>query len=67
MSFVSGDFDGSGGNALWFSGSGAAKGGCFFGRGFPRRRWSANIEVGTGRFARLVAIIIAYESGLPFI
>jgi hypothetical protein len=38
MFFTSGDFDGSGGNALWSSGSGAAKGGCFFGRGFPRRR-----------------------------
>jgi hypothetical protein len=67
MSFISGDPDGNGGNALWFSGSGAAKGGCFFGRGFPRRRWPANMEVGTGRFAGLVAIIMARESGLPFI
>jgi hypothetical protein len=38
MFFILGDSDGSGGNALWSSGSGAAKGGCFFGRGFPRRR-----------------------------
>jgi hypothetical protein len=65
--FTSGDFDDSGGNALWSSGSGAARGGCFFGRGFPRRRWLANIKVGIGRFARLVAIIMARESGLPFI
>jgi hypothetical protein len=54
-------------NALWSSGSGAAKGGCFFGRGFPRRRWPTNIKIGANRFAGLVAIIIAYESGLPFI
>jgi hypothetical protein len=67
MFFTSGDSDGSGGNALWSSGSGAAKGGCFFGKGFPRRRWHANIEVGIGRFARLVAIIMARESGLPSI
>jgi hypothetical protein len=67
MFFTSGDFDGNDGNALWFSGSGAAKGGCFFGKGFPRRRWPANIKVGIGRFAGLVAIIMAYESGLPFI
>jgi hypothetical protein len=65
--FHIGRSDGSGGNALWSSGSGAARGGCFFGRGFPRRRWSANIKVGTGRFAGLVAIIMARESGLPFI
>jgi hypothetical protein len=67
MFFISGDSDGSGGNALWFSGSGAAKGGCFFGRGFPRRRWPANIKVGTGRFAGLVAIIMVRELGLLFI
>jgi hypothetical protein len=67
MFFTSGDSDNNGGNALWFSGSGAAKGGCFFGRGFPRRRWPANIKVGINRFARLVAIIMARESELPFI
>jgi hypothetical protein len=67
MFFISGDFDGSGGNALWSSGSGAAKRGCFFGKGFPRRRWFANIKVGIGRFAKLVAIIMARKSGLPFI
>jgi hypothetical protein len=67
MFFTSGDSDDSYGNALWFSGSGAARGGCFFGRGFPRRRWLANIKIGIGRFVRLVAIIIAYESGLLFI
>jgi hypothetical protein len=67
MFFTSGDFDGNGGNALWFSGSGAARGGYFFGKGFPRRRWPANIKVGIGRFAGLVAIIMARESGLPFI
>jgi hypothetical protein len=67
MFFISGDFDGSGGNALWFSESGAARGGCFFSRGFPRRRWPTNIEVGIDRFAGLVAIIMARESGLLFI
>jgi hypothetical protein len=67
MFFTSGDSDGSGGNALWSSGSGAAKKGCFFGRSFPQRRWPANIEVGISRFTRLVAIIIVCESGLPFI
>jgi hypothetical protein len=67
MFFTSGDSNGNSGNALWSSGSGAAKGGCFFGRNFQRRRWPANIKVGTGRFAGLVAIIMAYESGLPFI
>jgi hypothetical protein len=67
MSFISGDFDGSGGNALWFSGSDAAKKGCFFGKGFPRRRWPANMEVGTGRLAELVAIIMARKLGLLFI
>jgi hypothetical protein len=65
MSFISGDPDDNGGNALWFSGSGAAKGGYFFKRGFPRRRWPANMKIGTGRFAGLVAIIMARESGLP--
>jgi hypothetical protein len=39
----------------------------FFGRGFPRRRWPANIKVGISRFAGLVAIIIIRESELPFI
>jgi hypothetical protein len=48
MFFISGDSDGSNGNALWFSGSGAAKRGCFFGRGFPRRRWPANIKIEIG-------------------
>jgi hypothetical protein len=67
MFFISGDFDGNGGNALWFSGSGAAKRGCFFGRGFPRRRWFANIKVEIGRFAGLIAIIMARESRLLFI
>jgi hypothetical protein len=67
MSFASGDSDNNGGNVLWFFGSGAAKRGYFFGKGFPRRRWPANIEVGTGRLAKLVAIIIARESGLPSI
>jgi hypothetical protein len=67
MFFISGDSDDNGGNALWFSGSGAAKGGYFFGKGFPRRRWPANIKVGIGRFAGLVAIIMARESGLPSI
>jgi hypothetical protein len=43
------------------------KGVIFFGRVFSRRRWPANIKVGTGRFAGLVAIIMARESGLPFI
>jgi hypothetical protein len=38
MFFTSGDSDGSGGNALWFSGSDAAKRGYFFNKGFPRRR-----------------------------
>jgi hypothetical protein len=67
MFFTSGDSDDSGGNALWSSGSGAAKGGYFFGKGFPRRRWPANIKVGISRFAGLVAIIMARESRLPFI
>jgi hypothetical protein len=67
MFFISGDSDGSGGNALWSSRSGAARGGCFFGKGFPRRRWPANIKVGIDRFSGLVAIIMARESGLPFI
>jgi hypothetical protein len=67
MFFTSGDSDGNGGNTLWSSGSGAAKGGYFFGRGFPGRRWSANIKVGTNRFAGLVAIIMARKSRLPFI
>jgi hypothetical protein len=65
--FTSGDSDNSGGNALWFSGSGAARGGCFFSKGFPRRRWPANIKVGINRFAGLVAIIMARELGLLFI
>jgi hypothetical protein len=30
MFFISGDFNGNGGNVLWFFGSSAAKGGCFF-------------------------------------
>jgi hypothetical protein len=67
MFFISGDFDGNNGNALWFSGSGAARGGCFLGKGFPRRRWLANIKIGTGRFAKLVAIIMVRESRLLFI
>jgi hypothetical protein len=67
MFFISSDSDGSGGNALWFFGSGAARGGCFFGKGFPRRRWPANIKIEINRFIRLVAIIMARESGLPFI
>jgi hypothetical protein len=67
MFFISGDSDGNDGNALWFSGSDAAKGGCFFSKSFPRRRWPANIKVGIGRFAKLVAIIMARELGLPFI
>jgi hypothetical protein len=48
MFFTSGDSDGNGGNALWFSGSGAAKEGYFFGKSFPRRRWFANIKVEIG-------------------
>jgi hypothetical protein len=67
MFFTSGDSDGNDGNALWFSGSGATRGGCFFGKGFPRRRWPTNIKIGTGWLAGLVAIIIARESGLLFI
>jgi hypothetical protein len=67
MFFTSGDSDNNGSNALWSSGSGAAKGGCFFGKGFSRRRWPANIKIGINRFAGLVAIIIARESGLLFI
>jgi hypothetical protein len=67
MFFILGDSDGNGGNALWFFGSGAAKGGCFFGKGFSQWRWPANIKVGIGRFIELVAIIMACELGLPFI
>jgi hypothetical protein len=67
MFFISGDSDGNSGNARWFSGSGAARGGYFFGKGFPWRRWPANIKVGISRFAGLVAIIMARKSGLPFI
>jgi hypothetical protein len=67
MFFTSCDSDGNGGNALWSSGSDAAKGGYFFGKGFPRRRWFANIKVKISRFTGLIAIIIARESGLPFI